>query len=166
MHRCTRSDPWQKLNKLQLLNNPSQAFINFGMAKSLLFACIGLLSLSSVHASYHRLLQTDPDGWVMGRATWFDSPQVGSCGYGKLDPYKFGQDAVAAMPDVSPLYPGSCGRCFELKCRGIQAISADGSVNLNRTDACYDQNKTIIIKIVDTCPCHGNEKWAMHFDYL
>lgn len=52
-------------------------------------------------------------------------------------------------------------RCYEVKCRGIQAISADGSVNLDRTDACTDTGKSIIIKIVSgvsqeaclsTCP--------------
>ena len=72
------------------------------------------------------------------------------------------------MPDVFPDYRGSCGRCYEIKCRGIQAISADGSVNLDRSDACLDTTTSIIIKIVDTCPCNGNEKWCCgdmpHFD--
>jgi hypothetical protein len=49
--------------------------------------------------------------------------------------------AVAAMPDVFPDYAGSCGRCYEIKCRGIQAVAADGSVNLDRQDACYDTSK-------------------------
>jgi hypothetical protein len=108
------------------------------------------------------------DGWIEGRATWYSSPWVGGCGYGHLDNYPFKSNAIAAMPDVMPEYPGSCGRCFEIKCRGIQAISADGSVNLNRMNACYDTNKTIVIKITDTCPCDGNQKWCCgdmpHFD--
>ncbi|PRW57356.1 sorting nexin 2B [Chlorella sorokiniana] len=109
---------------------------------------------------------------------WFEHPYTGSCGYGRLDGYAFGPDAVAAMPDVNPDWKaGSCGRCYELKCRGIQARSADGSVDLDRSDACYDTSKRIIIKIVDTCPCQGNEasgaggwKWCcgdaglVHFD--
>lgn len=52
----------------------------------------------------------------------FEHPHTGSCGYGRLDGYAFGADAVAAMPDVNPDWKaGSCGRCYELKCRGIQA---------------------------------------------
>lgn len=35
------------------------------------------------------------------RATWYETPEYGSCGYGKLDTvYKFGPDAVGAYPDV------------------------------------------------------------------
>lgn len=67
---------------------------------------------------------------------------------------------MAAMPDVMADYGGSCGRCYEVKCRGIQAISADGVVNLPRYDACYNTSKSIVVKIVDTCPCNGNEKWC------
>lgn len=65
-------------------------------------------------------------------------------------------------------YASSCGRCFEVKCRGTQITSGDGSVNVDRSTACIDENKSIIIKIVDTCPCNGNEKWCCgdqnHFD--
>ena len=61
------------------------------------------------------------------------------------------------MPDVSPEYPGSCGRCYELRCRGMHVVSADGSVDLDRSDACYDSRESILVKVVDTCPCVGNE---------
>jgi len=65
-------------------------------------------------------------------------------------------------------YASSCGRCFEIKCRGTQITSGDGSVNTDRSNACFDENKSVIIKIVDTCPCNGNEKWCCgdqdHFD--
>lgn len=58
-------------------------------------------SMVSVHASdYRQMLQADAEGWIDGRATWFEHPWTGSCGYGKLDTYQFGNDAVAAMPDV------------------------------------------------------------------
>lgn len=94
----------------------------------------------------------------------YEHPRTGSCGLGRLDENfwktEFGVDAVAAMPDVYPEFNSSCGRCYEIKCRGIQAISADGSVNLNRYDACFDTSKSVVIKIVDTCPCHGNEQWC------
>lgn len=57
----------------------------------------------------------------------FEHPHTGSCGYGRLDGYAFGRDAVAAMPDVNPDWKaGSCGRCYELKCRGIRARRYDG----------------------------------------
>lgn len=65
------------------------------------------------------------------------------------------------MPDASAQYPGSCGRCYEVKCRGIQARSADGSVDLDRRDACHDTTTRIFVKVVDTCPCVGNEKWCV-----
>ena len=69
---------------------------------------------------------------------------------------------------AAPYYPGSCGRCFEVKCRPAQVTSASGNVNLDRSDACLDPNKSIIIQIVDTCPCNGNEQWCCgdqpHFD--
>ncbi|KAL4859717.1 5'-3' exoribonuclease 2 [Chlorella vulgaris] len=110
--------------------------------------------------SHGRLLAQDaPDTeshpWhTNGRATWYEHPYTGSCGYGRLDPYEFGVDAVAAMPDASPQFPGS----------------ADGSVNLDRSNACYDTVSRIVVKVVDTCPCVGNEKWCcgdsglQHFD--
>lgn len=104
--------------------------------------------------------------WKEGRATWFEHPHTGSCGYGHLDKNfwmedeYFSVDAVAALPDVHPMYSHSCGLCFEIKCRGIQAVAADGSVDLDRYDACYNTNETIVIKIVDTCPCVGNEQWC------
>lgn len=51
-------------------------------------------------------------------------------------------------------------RCYEVKCRGIQAISAEGSVNLDRHDVCYDTGKSIIIKIVSEGRLHC--KLALH----
>lgn len=102
---------------------------------------------------------------MQGRATWYTHPHTGSCGYGKFQGIKgfnplFDIDAVAALPDTHPDYEGSCGLCYEVKCRGIQAISADGSVNLPRQDACYNESNSIVVKVVDTCPCSGNEQWC------
>lgn len=103
--------------------------------------------------------------WKKGRATWYNHPGQGSCGYGKLqgvEGYKanFGIDSVAALPDVHPDFRGSCGLCYEVKCRGIRAISSSGQVNLPREDACYNESMSIIVKVVDTCPCSGNEEWC------
>lgn len=66
-------------------------------------------------------------------------------------------------------YPSSCGRCFELKCRPAEINSADGQVKrLNQTKACLDENKSIVIQVVDTCPCSDNKAWCCgdtpHFD--
>ncbi|KAL4422664.1 hypothetical protein ABPG75_008861 [Micractinium tetrahymenae] len=152
-------------------------------AQRLAMVLAGLLGLAALlpapAAASRRLTDSAPAAepssdpgqgeWIDGRATWFEHPYTGSCGYGKLDTgYSYGYDAVAAMPDVSPDYNSSCGRCYELKCRGIQATAADGSESWDRHDACYDTSKTIVIKIVDTCPCKGNEKWCCgdmpHFD--
>ena len=131
--------------------------------------------------AYRHLLQPekDADGFFLnGRATWFEHPHTGSCGYGKrcrppwraclregrcvsisclplchplppripspppctpcaagkLEGYSsFGRDAVAAMPDVAADYAGSCGRCYEIKCRGIQARRW---VGLRRAGSC------------------------------
>ena len=64
-------------------------------------------------------------------------------------------------------YNSSCGRCFEIKCRNAQVTDSAG-VSLDRSTACIDENKSIIIKIVDTCPRNGNERWCSgdqsHFD--
>lgn len=172
------------------------------VASVVLFAVV-LFGTTAFDPCMGRQLQHAPvpevvvDGWIEGRATWYNSPWVGACGYGRLDHYQFGYDAIAAMANVSatssthsdvqkstsisrnaflllvdtqvmPEYPGSCGRCFEIKCRGFQAVSADGSINLNRYNACYDTNHSIIIKVTDTCPCDGNANWCCgdmpHFD--
>lgn len=78
-------------------------------------------------AGYRHLVEAEKDSdgfYINGRATWFEHPHTGSCGYGRLDDghYAFGSDAVAAMPDVNPDFQrGACGRCYEVKCRGIHA---------------------------------------------
>lgn len=75
------------------------------VATSILLAC-----LASVHAQL-----AEPGPWRVGRATsygnepWLWSIHEGSCGYGYIWPDEpLGWD-VAAMPDVHPDYPGSCG---------------------------------------------------------
>jgi hypothetical protein len=64
-------------------------------------------------------------------------------------------------------YGSSCGQCIQLKCRPAEVTDADGNV-LDRSSACIDDNKSIVIKTVDTCPCQGNERWCCgdenHFD--
>ncbi|KAK9807705.1 hypothetical protein WJX72_006675 [[Myrmecia] bisecta] len=87
-------------------------------------------------------------GWREARATFFGGPDsftnfflsrgkgafgdalYGSCGYFEtregapeldVQDLPFGQVAVAAVANLDPDYPGSCGRCYEIRCRpGIQ----------------------------------------------
>ena len=42
----------------------------------------------------------------------------GSCGFTNSDgSIPFPRDAVAAAADASADYPGSCGRCYAIRCR-------------------------------------------------
>lgn len=50
------------------------------------------------------------------------------------------------------LLAGSCGRCYELKCNPSTFKDGYGSP-LNRTDACYDPDASVVVTIVDACPC-------------
>ena len=59
---------------------------------------------------------------------------------GKLEGYgSFGRDAVSAMPDIAADYAGSCGRCYEVKCRGIQARRWVGRRRLAAARSCGQQ---------------------------
>ncbi|KAL6764674.1 hypothetical protein V8C86DRAFT_2468022 [Haematococcus lacustris] len=87
----------------------------------------------------------DP-GWLEGRATYFGAPEAvsraydpargegsfgilayGSCGYTNIGssggtlPYP--RDAVAASADANSDYPGSCSRCYEIRCRSGPVLS-------------------------------------------
>lgn len=137
---------------------------------------IALLVIGTSQCNAHRetrrkLAESIGDKWHKGRATWYTHPWTGSCGYGRLNSslFDFSYNAVAAMADTMHEYPNSCGRCFELKCRPAEINSADGQVkHLDRTNACLDQNKSIVIQVVDTCPCSDNKAWCCgdtpHFD--
>jgi len=83
-------------------------------------------------------------GWREGRATFYDAPQYfqeafasrgpgafGDINYGDCQYYSrnlgeqtvtydnqaFPKDMIAALGSADPDYPGSCGRCYEIKCR-------------------------------------------------
>lgn len=85
---------------------------------------------------------------------------MGACGYGRLDPPSaFGPNAVAALSDVSPYFPGSCGRCFEVRCRPATVTSGSG-VSYDRTAACRPGNGTIIVQVIDECTSVGNTEWC------
>ncbi|KAK9801963.1 hypothetical protein WJX73_002009 [Symbiochloris irregularis] len=86
------------------------------------------------------------DGWTSGRATFyggtesylshyasrgpppsfgFGTPLYGSCDYASQrgnqgqtfqQDFPFPVDQVAALANINPDYPGSCGRCYEIRC--------------------------------------------------
>lgn len=96
-----------------------------------------------------------------------DCTHTGSCGFGQIDKDKdpLGWDVVA-VPDVSPDYAGSCGTCFELMC-DPSAFKDGYGQSLDRTSACYDTSKSVIARVVDTCPCvypdnaFSNKRWQV-----
>jgi hypothetical protein len=82
---------------------------------------------------------------------------------------------VAALSDYSEEFEDSCGRCYELRC--TNEIITDGyGQEINRSNACYDTDKSIVVRIVDACPCVyptnkiSNSRWCCndnrytHFD--
>ncbi|GMH41672.1 hypothetical protein BSKO_09582 [Bryopsis sp. KO-2023] len=116
--------------------------------------------------------------WREGRATFYgDQPWLwdinkGSCGYGQLDPNKGTGWDIAAMPDGHYEYSGSCGRCYEVKCKPSTFRDNYGNT-LDRNGACRDANKVLKVTITDTCPCHyetnfySNKRWCcMDMEHL
>ncbi|KAI8112235.1 hypothetical protein M9434_003559 [Picochlorum sp. BPE23] len=107
--------------------------------------------------------------WKSGRATYFGadgwSIHRGSCGLG----YQFrdiypGFDVIA-VSDLSPEYSNSCGKCFEVGCTNESFTDGYGQYQ-ERSGACYDESKTLVVRVVDTCPCeypsnaYSNKRWC------
>ncbi|KAG1668659.1 hypothetical protein FOA52_001266 [Chlamydomonas sp. UWO 241] len=124
-------------------------------------------------------LASGQDGWRTGRTTWYDdaawmSVHDGSCMYGYLGGRYGGEQNwhVGAMNDGNPLYAGSCGKCFEVKCEPMNFKDNYGQ-ELGREGACSSTN-SINIVMTDTCPCnkpgneYSNQRWCCgdmdHFD--
>ncbi|GMH45576.1 hypothetical protein BSKO_13533 [Bryopsis sp. KO-2023] len=118
------------------------------------------------------------DAWRTGRATFYgDQPWLwdihkGSCGYGQLDPNKGTGWDIAALPDGHYEFSGSCGRCYEVRCKPMSFKDNYGNA-LDRTGACYDPSKVITLTITDTCPCnysgnlYSNKRWCcMDMEHL
>ncbi|WIA20876.1 hypothetical protein OEZ85_005223 [Tetradesmus obliquus] len=107
----------------------------------------------------------------------------GACGYTNSDgSLPFPREMYAAAADANADYPGSCGRCYQIRCRtgpfennGRQMRSSDlpfnrgvyvqgdnegrpwpGSPFANRDitwTQCWDEERTITVRIADACPC-------------
>ena len=89
-------------NARMMIDSGSNDFIN---GRSVLRACVPLYLASCLYCIDQSKKIRLPSFLHSCRATFYDHPFMGSCGYGKLDPpYTFGYDAVAALPDVSALY--------------------------------------------------------------
>ncbi|GBF90955.1 hypothetical protein Rsub_03810 [Raphidocelis subcapitata] len=97
--------------------------------------------------------------WSTGRATFYDDNTQGSCRYGTKIPSMY-----AAWPDVQEGFGASCGRCLEVAC--IDSTFNDGyGKYMDRSSACYDQKRSVVVKIVDSCPCihqnaYSNRRWC------
>ncbi|KAG1668660.1 hypothetical protein FOA52_001267 [Chlamydomonas sp. UWO 241] len=113
----------------------------------------------------------DGDGWRTGRATWYDddpsmSVHDGSCMYGYLGGRYGGEGNwhVGAINDGNPLFSGSCGKCFEVKCEPMNFKDNYGQ-ELGRKGAC-SSTSSINVAITDNCPCHkpgneySNQRWC------
>eukprot|EP00879_Flechtneria_rotunda_P021231 GHRR01022366.1.p1 GENE.GHRR01022366.1~~GHRR01022366.1.p1 ORF type:complete len:373 (+),score=76.51 GHRR01022366.1:877-1995(+) len=92
----------------------------------------------------------------------------GSCGFfGDIPSNGF----VGAWPFIETDAPGTgrgfwqegvggdaCGKCFEVSCVPRFVESADGSIYLDRRDACRDTSLGVIIEIVDECRCSNADR--------
>jgi hypothetical protein len=107
--------------------------------------------------------------WNEGRATYYGldgwSIHTGSCGYGYLDEKAGTGWDVAAAADTNPDYKNSCGKCREIKCKPIDFKDGYGQW-LHRKDVCHDPDASVVVTIVDTCPCsypgnwYSNKRWC------
>eukprot|EP01024_Parvocaulis_polyphysoides_P028153 TRINITY_DN25457_c0_g1_i2.p1 TRINITY_DN25457_c0_g1~~TRINITY_DN25457_c0_g1_i2.p1 ORF type:complete len:553 (+),score=83.98 TRINITY_DN25457_c0_g1_i2:120-1778(+) len=112
--------------------------------------------------------------WRDGRATfygneyWLWDIHQGSCGYGYLCPEEGTGWDIAALPDIHPEYSGSCGRCYEIKCRPSTFTDNYGNF-LERTqlyNTCREPDASLVVTITDTCPCYyaenlySNQRWC------
>lgn len=118
-------------------------------------------------------------GWRLGRATHYSAPgdvwtiHDGSCTHKYIWPdVGTGWDA-GAMDDQNPEFIGSCGRCYEVRCDPV--VFQDGyGASIDRTSVCYDPEASVVITVVDACPCsypgnyYSNKRWCCgdkdHFD--
>ncbi|CAL5225943.1 g8740 [Coccomyxa viridis] len=176
-------------------------------------ALTALLCISGAAAQANApLIQGESGGWRQGRATFYGGPErflqnfadrgpppeygfgnaiFGSCGYTQQNytegvtyanvPYP--KEALAALANIDEDFPGSCGRCYEVRCKNGLVLSNGTSIfnttqgyNLpahapnatddynrtwlgNPTEALQEQSvlcwntSSIFVVITDNCPC-------------
>ena len=54
--------------------------------------------------------------------------------------------------DADPAFPGSCGRCYEVRCKPYTITDGYGA-SFDRSDACKDPSQSVVVRTVDNCPC-------------
>lgn len=107
--------------------------------------------------------------WKLGRATFFGNDgytiHQGNCGLGDQFENVYPGFHVAAVSDKSGEFSQSCGRCYEVACRN--AVFTDGfGEQIDRTQSCFDESESLVVRIVDACPCeyapnsYSNKKWC------
>eukprot|EP00877_Chromochloris_zofingiensis_P008309 jgi/Chrzof1/3731/Cz13g06260.t1 len=100
------------------------------------------------------------DDFTHGRATYYTDNTQGSCRYGTDIP-----EFYAAYPNVQEGFDGSCGRCFEVACDPTSFSDGFGEWQ-DRAHVCHDVKKSVVVKIVDSCPCYqadnywSNKRWC------
>eukprot|EP00878_Enallax_costatus_P046101 GHUV01055698.1.p1 GENE.GHUV01055698.1~~GHUV01055698.1.p1 ORF type:complete len:126 (+),score=13.99 GHUV01055698.1:499-876(+) len=83
----------------------------------------------------------------------------GACHY-----YSNIPEYYAAWPDHQEGFDQSCGTCWEFQC--IDDSFKDGyGASIDRSSACKDPNKKVVVKITDACPCvhanfYSNQRWC------
>jgi hypothetical protein len=70
-----------------------------------------------------------------------------------------------APSDMSGEFAGSCGKCFEIKCR--QESYTDGYSNyFDNAGQCHNTSESLVARVVDACPCdypsnqYSNKRWC------
>lgn len=115
--------------------------------------------------------------WHQGRATYHGTDawpiHKGSCGFGYLDPEVSTGWDITALADTNWDYIGSCGLCYEVRCRKMSFNDGFGQW-LDRSNVCRDEGASVIVQVTDTCACYytgnpySNKRWCcgdmQHFD--
>ncbi|KAG1667547.1 hypothetical protein FOA52_014627 [Chlamydomonas sp. UWO 241] len=99
-----------------------------------------------------------------GTDSW--SIHEGGCNFGYIwtDQGLPGWD-TAAVNDGFPGYLDSCGKCFEVQCEATTTSDGYGE-SMDRREACRDTSASVIVRVVDTCPCvyppnaWSNRRWC------
>ncbi|KAK9823593.1 hypothetical protein WJX72_004108 [[Myrmecia] bisecta] len=131
-------------------------------------------------------------GWRDGRATFYGAPSYfshayisrgagafgeiayGSCGYfetreGVAEPQDqdlpYGTGNVAALANVDPDYPGSCGRCYEVRCKPGLVPGSGGKplpVDVHSPDYLAGVNPNVKDTVGRTYPGNAAEPQALN----
>ncbi|KAF5842724.1 RlpA-like double-psi beta-barrel-protein domain-containing protein-containing protein [Dunaliella salina] len=107
--------------------------------------------------------------WKEGRATYFGDGawpiHIGGCNYDYLWKDEGTGYDVVALANTHPEYVGSCGGCWEVRCKNGWTKDFYGEY-FDRSYSCHDESASVIVRNVDTCKCHyppnepSNKRWC------